>query len=173
LLNAKNLKMKKNKNSTIIKLKSTLIFKNKTVSTMKKLLILLFTCLFFVPVKGQINNQPAAKTQFKQKVLLQPYVPRDISLKQFLENKEDLDLLENNKLIEVFRKTSNNGNTNSKIIQTVCDIPVEGSMFVTIEENNTLKMNAKFVPGLDLNTKTSLTEAAYHTIISKIRRFAR
>ena len=158
LLNTKKIKMKKNKNVMISKHKSTPIFKKKTILTMKKLMLLVLTCLFFVPLSGQKGIQQTVKNQLKESSQWQPYVPRAISVKQFIENKQDLGLSENNELKEVSKKTSKNGIVHSKNIQTVNDIPVTGTLLLTHQEGNQLIYNGHFVPGLSLDTNPTLNE---------------
>lgn len=148
--------MKKNKNVIISKHKSKPIFKNNTVLTMKKLMILLITCLFFMPIQGQKINTQTAKTQFKQKIPWQPYVPREISLKQFINKKEDLGLLENNELKEVFKSIDKN---RRKFKQIICNVPVEGSIIITREKGAQLVYNGHFVPNLSLDTDPTINEA--------------
>ena len=157
IVKRKKLKMKKNKNSTIMNYKSTPIFKNKMLLTMKKLMILLITCLFFLPIKGQKSDQ--LQTPFKQKVPWKPYVPREISMKQFVPNKQDLGLLENNELNIVTKTTNKNRINEEKFVQTIGDKMVEGSMIITRQDDSQVYYKGHFVPGLSLDTNPSIKES--------------
>jgi len=151
--------MKKNKNvMSKDNYESTLFFKNKTISSMKKILVLWITCLFIVPINGQINKKEAIQNLLKQKIPRQNFEPREISLKEALNNKAELNLNENDELIEFSKKTNKNGIVYNKIKHKHNGIYVEGSILIAIEGNNKLKMKTKFVPGLNLNTKPTLSE---------------